>query len=1296
MISFDIDKIKDPTFFSENRLPAHSAHKFYKTEDELRANRSSFQVLLNGVWKFNYAKNFEMAPDGFELVDKDISGFDSINVPAHMQMEGYGSPTYSNIQWPWDGIEEIKPGEIPMEWNPVGSYVNFFDLPDNFDPERVFISFKGVESVVAAHPYLKTCLAVVDGEVMLRRRDEYGYQCDITVLDFEPDTSFFQSRVRPFNLFEDSLCRFDIYIHGEDVYFFRDVHHIITDGLSNAMLTSEIFRAYNGESIETETFTAFDRAIEEQKIKQSVAYSQAESYYRNLLAGLESTSYPHSTLGLGNGKAGYVSQALCKAAIEEHCSQLGVTMGNYLLTVFMEVIKRITREEKVLITTISSGREHAAMQDIQGFFVKTLPVVSADTVAEVQSQLIESISHECYPLTEMVQQMGIRPEIMYAYEGGLFEKDNAALHDELEVIPLSLDTTKVPLTLFVNPDGSDFDLSIEYDDSLYNEDDMQTLLHCIITLAQNYAKQNAESKNVAVSLQDCPILTEEEEQRLIKLGTGETLNYNKSKTFIDLFREQTKKTPDAVAVVDGFDKLTNHKCSQLTYRELDEASDEYAKTVAHGTFVCLEMPRVKEFVVAVLGIWKAGSAYVPIDTEYPEERKQFMREECDGKPLPSPDIAYMIYTSGSTGRPKGVMYPHSGMMNTLLSVRNIDRVMPGDRCAEYASFSFDISLYECFIPLLAGASCHIIPKEIRHDILALAQYFTDHDISGTSLPTQVGMMVLNSCDISEMKYFNVAGEKMFPLSHPVHSVRVVNGYGPTECQISHFHIIDTNRSYDDVPIGCSFPNIQSFVMDREMNLLPEGTAGELCIAGPQLALGYWNNPELTAERFINVTIGGKTVKIYKTGDLCRWNADGQLEYIGRIDNQVKLRGFRIELGEIENAALQIEGIRQAVAMVRNDQIVLYYTGVEHRAENLELRENSIEQELSSSLSSSLPSYMVPSAFVQLDAMPLTPNGKIDRKALPEPTFVQEEYIAPESRNEKLICKAIEDLLGIEHIGVMDSFRSCGMSSIQAMRLNMQLHKAGIHLNLSSIIKADNIRNLCQCIDEGIDNSDVGCWLNEFDSTKPTIVLCCGVIKAEIITKNLSGFSERYNIYVLQPIFNAWADIDKLSHEEIVSRYLELMNRDILRPCSGQVQTDISCIMGFSYGGELAYHLAVRWNVHTGKEPMVFMGDTVITDVKPDNRQQPTFKDELEAYYYELQNEFFSKRKRLSVPDYQGRVILISAEKESPYRIANEQKWTARNTHINIIPVNDTHQGLYETAEHYDEYLSLIENMSAQK
>ena len=201
-------------------------------------------------------------------------------------------------------------------------------------------------------------------------------------------------------------------------------------------------------------------------------------------------------------------------------------------------------------------------------------------------------------------------------------------------------------------------------------------------------------------------------------------------------------------------------------------------------------------------------------------------------------------------------------------------------------------------------------------------------------------------------------------------------------------------------------------------------------------LGYYNNPGLTAERFTNITVAGKVVKIYKTGDLCRWNAEGQLEYIGRIDNQVKLRGFRIELGEIESVALQVEGVQQSVAIVRNEQIVLYYTG---------------DVTLDASYFVSLPEYMIPSAYMQLDAMPLTPNGKIDRRNLPEPECPQKEYIAPKIRNEKLICKAVEKILCLESIVTTVSFRACGMSSIQAMKLNVLLHKTRIHVNLGAIM-----------------------------------------------------------------------------------------------------------------------------------------------------------------------------------------------------------------------------------------------------
>lgn len=1113
-----------------------------------------------------------------------------------------------------------------------------------------------VETIVSAHTYLKSRLSVIDGEVLLQRRDEDHYECTVTCIpDGGLSKGFFQSRVLPFDLFKGPLSRFEMFTCGDEIYLFLDIHHIITDGLSEGRLIAEIFKAYNGEAIEPETFTAFDRALEEQEIKQSDTYSQAKDYYNGLLAGLESTSYPHSTSGLGSGKAGRVRQSLCKTAIEEHCARLGVTASSYLLTVFMEVLKRITREEKVLITTVNSGREHAAMQDIQGFFAKTLPVISADTAAEVQSQLAHSISHECYPLTQMVQSPGIRPEILYAYEGGLFEDVIAPQQNEMEIIPLSIDTAKVPLALTAGPDGEDFNLSIEYDDSLYNEADMRTLLHCIVTLARNYAGADAESENV--SLQECPMLTEDEEQRLIALGTGEKLDYDKSKTFIDLFREQAVKTPAAVAVVD--------KNSQMTYKELDEASDEYAKTVAPGTFVCLELPRVKEFVVAVLGIWKAGSAYVPVDTGYPEDRKMFMRQECDGHALPQPDIAYMIYTSGSTGRPKGVMNTHSGLLNFIHWNNRAFPQHAGTHHIVHSSFSFDATLFDIFCPLAAGATAHIVDEILRHDLDGLASYIRKNRITGMLMTPQVGAGLLLQDDLP-LAYLIFGGDRMPKV--PAGGIKLYNAYGPTEfTSCSSFYEVKDSQC-DNIPIGRSVPNTSAFICDVSGHLLPQGVTGELYLAGPQLALGYYNNPELTDERFVDVTICGRTFKIFKTGDLCRWNADGLLEYIGRIDNQVKLRGFRIELGEIESAALQIEGIRQAVAIVKDGRIVLYYTG---------------DASLDASSFASLPEYMVPSCYVRLEAMPLSPNGKIERKALPEPEYVQEEYIAPQSRIEKLLCKIIENELGLEHIGITDSLRSCGMSSIQAMRLNMQMHTSGLHVTPGIIMKADNVRNLCQCINDGIDHSDVGSWLEGYDTAKPAIVLCCGVNSAEKITRHLPGF--KYNIYVLEPIFDAWSDVEELSHEDIVSRYLAEMMQDI--------HCNISCIMGFSYGGELAYQLAARWNAQTGQKPLVLMGDTVITDK---NLLQPVYENEMDAYYYGLQSEFFSKRKRLFVPDYPGPVILISAGKEAPYRSANEQEWKARNTHINIVPVNDTHRGLFLNAEHYDQYLSLIGELPAQK
>ena len=389
---------------------------------------------------------------------------------------------------------------------------------------------------------------------------------------------------------------------------------------------------------------------------------------------------------------------------------------------------------------------------------------------------------------------------------------------------------------------------------------------------------------------------------------------------------------------------------------------------------------------------------MPIDAEYPEERKYLMREECDGKPLPDFDIAYMIYTSGSTGKPKGAMLSHRGLTNFIHVVRKMENLTSADRIASHRSFSFDAHIEDLYAILTVGGSCHIMPETIRKDLPKIREFLFEHRITGGGYATAVATLLLQTYDDLPVRFMTAGGEKL----KGVYSdhIEIINVYGPTECtdDTSYFSI-EPGKEVADIPIGLPVGNSWNCILDIGGHLLPQGVPGELCIAGPQLALGYYNNPNLTAERFVEITVHGKKVMVYKTGDLCRWNSEGQLEYIGRIDNQVKLRGFRIELGEIESAAMRVEGIKQTVALVKNEQIILYYT-------------SESTPSLRVYLEGILPGYMIPSVYVHLDEMPLTANGKIDRRALPEPEFVQEEFVAPCNEVERAIAEEFQQVLGL--------------------------------------------------------------------------------------------------------------------------------------------------------------------------------------------------------------------------------------------------------------------------------------------
>ena len=374
-------------------------------------------------------------------------------------------------------------------------------------------------------------------------------------------------------------------------------------------------------------------------------------------------------------------------------------------------------------------------------------------------------------------------------------------------------------------------------------------------------------------------------------------------------------------------------------------------------------------------------------------------------------LAYMIYTSGTTGRPKGVMIEHQSLRAYLEWHEELQEITPEDHCALHSSFSFDASLDDLMPPLIQGAQLHILSSELRLGIQEMNDYFKKHKIAGLTLSTQLGIEMLKSYKLP-LRYLLLGGSKMIQI--PVGHTKVINGYGPTEFTVcSSFYILEQDEQHDNIPIGRPVPNSISVIVDKEGRLVPHGTVGELCLIGRQMSRGYWKQEELTKKRFVDCPfMSGQ--KMYRTGDLVRWNEEGLLEYIGRIDNQVKLHGYRIELEEIENKMTQCPGVVSAAVVVHKQGSIEYIVGYYTSEGNQDL------PDIQETLMAELPSYMVPSQLIRIDQMPLTPNGKIDYKALPAPMMEHTEAVKPETTIEMQVFDIISEQLNTESLGVTDN------------------------------------------------------------------------------------------------------------------------------------------------------------------------------------------------------------------------------------------------------------------------------------
>ena len=972
---------------------------------------------------------------------------------------------------------------------------------------------EAIKTLVKAHPQMTVHFGNGDDGIVQTTDLEKVVEIPAKQMSEEDLARYKQDFVKPFDLSIGPLYRFEIVTTEAQPYLLMDVHHLVFDGGSVDIFLQQLCSIINGETIEKEATSYAAYVAAEKALEGGEDYLAAKDFFKERLAAVEAATEVRPDLP--NPVKGTISKAISALdlkAIDNFCRSNNITPAHLILSAIYYSLSRFANSEQVCITTVSSGRSNLNIRNTVGMFVNTLALsatIGKQTVKEflqeVSENFDETLSHENYPFAQIAADYGLTAEIQFVYQLGMISQ-YVCQGTPLELDNMELQVPKFPITFFISEVQGQPSVCVEYDNGKYSARLMQSLADAVkVTLERMMAKPDAALTTIS-------IVSDEEAQRIIQIGTGKEIDVDLTKTFANLFTEQAKRTPDAPAVVD--------RDSQLTYGEMDRYSNALARQlidfgVQPNDFVCVMLDRFKEFPLAVLSIHKAGAAYTPLDFEYPNERLSYMLENSESKvlitthavleakqaegdfstaaaktffiddfmdsvvgdsvadtpiDLSTPDgLAYMIYTSGSTGKPKGAMLHQAGLRNFIAVVIDMEKLTANDRISGHRSFSFDAHIEDMYPVLTLGGSFHIMPTEIRKDLAAIRQFLIDHQCTGGGYSTAMTCLLLNAFDDLPIRFTTGGGEKM----DGVYSdhIEIINVYGPTECtDDTSYYSIAPGRRVENIPIGQSVANNWNFIVDTAGNLVPQGVAGELCFAGVQVGRGYWRLPERTAKSFVDCPFvkedrWGRPVRMYHTGDLCRWNEDGQIEYMGRIDTQVKLRGFRIELGEIESKALNIEGIRQAAAEVRkvmgNEHLVLYYTVVDGSPVN----DESIRSALAAS---SLADYMVPDAYMKMDSMPMTPNGKINRKALPAPEMKRAtEYVAPKGEKEELFCTIFSDILKIKEVGATDNFFEIGGTSINAIKVIVEASKHGVQIVFNDLFTQKTPRALAAFVDSSI-------------------------------------------------------------------------------------------------------------------------------------------------------------------------------------------------------------------------------------
>ena len=985
-----------------------------------------------------------------------------------------------------------------------------------------------INQLIIRHESLRTYFDLTNKKTLVQKIEK-NINFSIDVLenaDYSNLNTLYKSFVRPFDLTKAPLFRIKlIYFKNNKCALFIDMHHIISDGKSLNIFIDELCKLYNGYPLTKLDITYKDFSFFENNRLRSGALKKAEEYW---LKQFEDevpvlnmpTNYPRPAIQNFEGKKVY-SLIDCSTSkkIIELSKKLDITPYMFLLACYYILLSKYSSQDDITVGSPIIGRELEETNNIIGAFINTLALRNKinikntfkDFVLQIKDNLLNAYKYREYPFDELMTKLNIKRDTsrnplfdtMFIFQNRGYAEITLNNVKTKYYIP-DTQISKFDLSLEAIPIDNIIKLNFEYATSLFDEQFIKRLSKHYLNII------NCVLANINILLSDIDMISKKEKEKILEEFNNTSTDFPKDKTVIELFENQVKQTPNAIAVED-------YNGKQLTFSEFNKKSNQLArllrkKGVGRNDLICIITHRSLDMMIGIWGIIKAGAAYVPIDPNYPEDRKNFILKDSSPKVIlladtdiettiskidltkkeyeseddtnlniinTPEDAIYCIYTSGTTGKPKGVINKHIGLINRIMWMNSKYPIKEGDVILQKTTYCFDVSVWEIVWWSFVGAKVSLLkvngeknPKDIINAI-EKNKITTMHFV-----PSMLNMFLVYIENLEDLggkldtlKYVFTSGEELKKKQVEIFNkkiqstnktVKLINVYGPTEASIdvTYYECKGDNKL---IPIGKPISNIQVYILDG-IKLCGIGIPGEICIGGIGVAKGYLNREDLNKEKFIDnpYSIG----KLYRTGDIGRWLPDGNIEYMGRIDHQIKIRGQRIELDEIENLILKYPHIKNTVVMkqtIQNRDCISSYFVADKRININDLRKF---------LSNSLPNYMIPTYFIPMDNLPFNSNGKLDRKSLPLPTEVlnisKDEYVAPKTKLQKELVNIWEKILNTKPIGINDNFFGLGGDSLLAMNLNIELLKISNKVSYSDIFRYPTVAELEEKINSNSD------------------------------------------------------------------------------------------------------------------------------------------------------------------------------------------------------------------------------------